>query len=86
MLLCPQCGTSYFEKETAIQDQVKSKHDPTSNQTKIISGKSQKKKYYDKQGNEITDPELIQDMIRGLTVISYREEKSSTRIVDNLNR
>jgi hypothetical protein len=35
-----------------------------------------KRKYYDKQGNEINDETLLDDIARGATVISYREEKS----------
>jgi hypothetical protein len=42
----------------------------------IISAKK-KKKYYDKNGNLITDHTLIQDIQQGKTVISYHEEKSS---------
>jgi len=34
-----------------------------------------KKKYYDKQGHEINDPDLIAEVQRGATVISYHEEK-----------
>jgi hypothetical protein len=36
----------------------------------IITGNKKQKKYYDKQGNEINDPTLIQDIQRGATVYS----------------
>jgi hypothetical protein len=32
-------------------------------------------KHHDKQGNEITDDRLMQDIMQGKTVISCREEK-----------
>lgn len=40
----------------------------------MISGKRMKKKYYDKNGNLINDPDLIAEIKRGANVISYREE------------
>jgi hypothetical protein len=43
--------------------------------TVIISPKK-KKKYYDRFGNEINDPTLLQDIAQGANVISYREVKS----------
>lgn len=42
-------------------------------ETMIISGKS-RKKYLDRQGNEI-NAEIIMEIHRGNTVISYHEEK-----------
>jgi lipopolysaccharide export system protein LptA len=42
--------------------------------TMIISGKS-RKKYLDRQGIEINDAEIIMEIHRGNTVISYHEEK-----------
>ena len=42
----------------------------------IICTKTKKKKYYDKQGNEITDPDLTTDIQRGDTYYEYREQKS----------
>lgn len=44
--------------------------------SKIITAKTKKKKYYDKQGNLITNPDLIQDIKQGKTVIRYDEKKS----------
>ena len=38
-------------------------------QIKVIG----KKKYHDKQGNEINDEQLLKDMAIGKTVISYKE-------------
>jgi hypothetical protein len=45
-------------------------------QTKIITAKKKKKKYYDKQGSEINDEQLLKDMANGANVISYHEQKS----------
>lgn len=73
VLYCPQCGTTYPEKDTATEETMKPKH--TKQTTKIISPKKQKK-YYDKQGIEITDEALIADIQRGATVYRYHEEKS----------
>ena len=42
--------------------------------TAIITGKKQNKKYYDKQGNLITDETLLADVERGENVISYNEQ------------
>jgi DNA-directed RNA polymerase subunit M/transcription elongation factor TFIIS len=75
MLVCPECGIPYPEKDTAAEEQMEGKFKQT--KTKIISGKKRNKKYYDKQSNEITDPDLIADIQRGATTVtSYREEKS----------
>jgi hypothetical protein len=43
--------------------------------TAIISPKK-KKKYYDKQGNKINDPDLLKEIMQGANVISYHEIKS----------
>ncbi len=32
-------------------------------------------KYYDKQGNEINDEQLLKDIANGMNVISYNEDK-----------
>jgi len=72
MLWCPKCGTPYPENEALKDEKMKGKF---SKQTKIISAKK-KKKYYDKQGNEINDETLLKDIARGATVYSYHEEKS----------
>ena len=73
VLWCPECGTHYTENEAAQEEAITGKL-KGQGQTRIISAK--KKKYYDKKGNLITDPDLIQDIERGATVYSYREEKS----------
>ncbi len=72
-LMCPKCGMSYLENEpTATEEGIIPKHGKQ--ETRIITAKS-RKKYYDKQGNEINDPDLIADIQRGANVISYHEEK-----------
>ncbi|HJR84992.1 MAG TPA: hypothetical protein VJ772_06440 [Nitrososphaeraceae archaeon] len=73
LLMCPLCGTSYQPNHTISDENF----EPTANaksQTKIFTAKS-KKKYYDKQGNEINDEQLLKDMASGKTVISYHEYK-----------
>ena len=71
LLWCPTCGTSYSDKEAGTDEKIKSRFGPNQ-QTRIISPRSTKK-YYDKQGNEITDPDLIAEIQRGANVISYHE-------------
>jgi hypothetical protein len=71
-LKCPTCGYIYTKEEAPNEEGVSIKHNKQ--QTAIISGKG-KKKYYDKFGNEINDPDLIAEIQRGANVISYREEK-----------
>ena len=82
-LFCPQCGMSYLPKDSVPEDQYVSRFGPQ--QTRIITAKKQKK-YYDKSGNEITDPDLIQEIMRGANVIHYREilpqGSSETNITD----
>jgi len=74
ILRCPRCGcTPILEKDTVPDEGIKPKHNKQT--TQIISVKGRKKKYYDKQGNEITDETLLADIARGVTVISYREDK-----------
>jgi len=67
------CGTTYLENDTSTEERIKPKH--TNQQTKIITPKK-KKKYYDKQGNEINDEQLLKDIARGVKVIRYHEQKS----------
>ena len=69
-LFCPSCGSSYLPSDTSPDDVYKSRFG--TQQTKIISPRKQNK-YYDKQGNEINDPDLIADIQRGATVVSYQE-------------
>jgi len=71
-LWCTQCGTHYLENEAANVEGIQSEYGPNS-KPHIISAKKPKK-YYDKQGNEITDPSLIQDIMEGRTVVSYQED------------
>ena len=86
MLWCPTCGTSYSIKETGTDEKIKSRFGPNA-KSKIISPKP-KIKYYDSQGNEITDETLIQDIMRGANVIYYREDKpeGSSQTNSNSNR
>ena len=68
----------YAEKDTAKDERFIPESGPQS-KTRIITGKM-KKKYYDQSGNVITDEDLIADIQRGATVISYKEEKSGEEI------
>jgi hypothetical protein len=77
LLWCPQCGTSYSDKEAGTDEKIKSRFGPN-NQTRIIRPKV-KKKYYDSQGTEINDPDLIQEIQRGAHVISYQEFKTEDK-------
>jgi hypothetical protein len=74
VLWCPECGMRYSEKDTGTDEAMKGKFKGPNQKSQIISAKK-KKKYYDKQGNIINDPDLIADIERGATVISYHEEK-----------
>ena len=75
LLLCPECGTNYLEKDTASDETIHSMFGPTGSKPTIIQAKKVKK-YYDDSGNEITDETLIGDIKRGAHVISYHEQKS----------
>jgi hypothetical protein len=46
------------------------------------------REYYDQNGNEINDPDLIKDIInQGINVISYHEEKQSENTtIDTRNK
>ena len=70
-LRCPTCGYTYKKEEAINEDTIQPQH--AKQQTTIISGK-RNKKYYDKSGNLITDPDLIAEIQKGATVISYHEE------------
>lgn len=65
-LRCPKCGYTYRKEEAVNEESVKVKHLQT--KPAIITAKK-KKKYYDKSGNEIKDPDLF-----GKNVISYHED------------
>ena len=73
-LYCPLCGTPYRPNDTTSEEIFQPTADPK-NQTKIFTAKS-KKKYYDKQGNEINDEQVLKDMANGKTIISYHEYKT----------
>ena len=73
LLLCTECGTPYLEKDTATEEQIHSMFGPSSNKSKIVQPRKQKK-FFDQSGNEINDPDLIQDILQGKTVISYHEQ------------
>ncbi len=74
VLQCPSCGKRYSSDSSAPTDEeIKSKHGQT--KPRIITAKTKKKKYYDKQGNLINDPDLIAEIQRGANVISYYEQK-----------
>ncbi|HZA70380.1 MAG TPA: hypothetical protein VE548_11835 [Nitrososphaeraceae archaeon] len=52
----------------------------------IVSGKS-RKKYVDKQGNEINDPDLIAEIQKGNTIIStMKTNKAKDTIIDKDTR
>jgi hypothetical protein len=76
--MCPRCGSRFTQNEQAAgvaptDEAIKGKF---KGQTKpmIISGKKTKKNYFDKQGNLITDPDIIDLIKKGANVISYRED------------
>lgn len=73
VLMCPQCGTSYLPKDTISEERFAPSATPKT-QTRIITPKK-KKKYCDKQVNEINDEQLLKDMARGANVIRYHEDK-----------
>ena len=73
-LMCPRCGMPYTESEAPTEEGIKGKFSGMT-ETRIICAKNRNKRYYDKHGNEINDPDLIEDIQRGMTVISYHEEK-----------
>lgn len=71
-LKCPRCGYTYKKEEAPNEDTYITGFVPDS--PEIVSAK-RKKKYYDKQGNVINDPDLIGEIQRGANIISYHEEK-----------
>jgi hypothetical protein len=72
VLQCPQCGKRYTSESAPTEQGLKSKHGQT--KPRIITAKTKKKKYHDKQGNLINDPDLIAEIQRGATVYRYHEE------------
>lgn len=77
MLICPDCGCRWAEKGApALTDEaIAGVH--KKQQTKIVQG-TKKKKFFSKQGDLITDETLIQDVLQGKNVISYKETKSGS--------
>lgn len=75
LLFCPECGSEYKIEETSIDQTIESKFG-TANQTKIVSAKSRRKRFFDSQGNEINqqDKDIMADLAQGKTVISYSEQ------------
>lgn len=70
-LKCPTCGYIYKKEEATNEEGISIKHNKQ--QTRIVTPKT-RKKYYSKDGNLITDPDLIAEVQKGNTVISYHEE------------
>jgi hypothetical protein len=70
-LMCFSCGYSVLVQDAPNEEGISVKHGKQ--QTAIVSGK-RKKKHFDSWGTEITDPDLIDEIQRGNTVISYRED------------
>jgi uncharacterized Zn finger protein (UPF0148 family) len=71
-LRCPSCGYYYKQEEATNEQTIQPQHEKQ--QTAIVSSKI-KKKFYDDQGTEINDPDLIQQIQQGAHVISYHEQK-----------
>jgi hypothetical protein len=74
-LECPKCGFIYLENEAPNEEGIQFQHS-NKQQPRIISAKSNKKKYYDKQGNLITDPSLIRLAKEGKNILYYNEQKA----------
>ena len=77
-LMCPRCGMKYTESEAPTEEGIKGKFSGKT-ETRIVSAKNRNKRYYDKHGNEINDPDLIAEIQRGANVISYMEELPRTQ-------
>ncbi len=85
VLWCTECGTPYTISDTGIDDNIQARHGPNIS-TKVIST-HKKKKYYDKQGNEITDPEIIQLAKEGKTIVHYSEHiETPTSAINTRNK
>jgi hypothetical protein len=76
MLQCPKCGSRWPEQDTISEERF---NPEVTNKPQIITTKKKNKKYYDKSGNEITDPTLIVDIQRGATVYEYHEHKEGKK-------
>ncbi|HEY7695954.1 MAG TPA: hypothetical protein VH797_07640 [Nitrososphaeraceae archaeon] len=70
--MCFSCGYSVPIEDAPNEEGISVKHDQQP--TKIVSVKT-KRNYYDPQGNEINDPDLIDEIQRDANVISNHEEK-----------
>lgn len=77
---CHQCGTLYTAETRTTEEGLKGKF-PDHSKPMIISAKSNKKKHYDKVGNEINpeDKDIIDLIKRGLTVVNYHGEKAQVK-------
>lgn len=86
-LLCTFCGCQFLDNEpTATEENIKGKFKGKP-ETKIISARSTRKKYTDKQGNEINDETLLKDIENGANVLYYNETKSGEETqIDSKNR
>lgn len=84
-LTCPKCGMNFLENEpTAAQEGIKPKHGKQ--ETRIITART-RKKYTDKMGNAVDDPDLIAEVQKGNTINSYNEIKSGEDIIiDSRNK
>jgi hypothetical protein len=70
--MCFCCGYSVPIEDAPNEEGISVKHGQQP--IKIVSAKT-KRKYYDSRGNEINDPDLIDEVQRGANVISNHEEK-----------
>jgi len=71
-LYCKECGTEYLEQEAPNDERMKGKF---KEQKTMIVTPRKKKKFYDEQGTEVTDPELIKQLQSGMRIVSYKEDK-----------
>jgi hypothetical protein len=70
--MCFSCGYSILAQDAPNEEGIAIKHEK--GKTTIVSRK-RNKKFYDDNGNEINDPDLIQQIQQGAHVISYHEQK-----------
>jgi hypothetical protein len=79
------CGSHYTEKEAGTDEAIEAKFKGQTTKPMIITGKS-KKRYYDKSGNLITVPDIIDLIKTGANLISYREQKSGENKIVNTDK
>jgi hypothetical protein len=82
VLWCPECGMRYSEKDTATDEDIKGKFKGPNQKSQIISAKKKKKRYFDKNGNEITDETLLNDIARGATVYKYQRKGQAIKVIN----